>query len=361
MTTPLTNPTLKTDAAQSLRTELQRHPERERPEAVPEILTAAYLVHVGYAEGEQPYVIPMAYHYDPADPDWLYLHGSSKSHTLQALAGGQRVCLTVTEAQGLVYSRDAMHHSMNYRSVVAFGRGESITDPDRKARLMDDMIRRYHPGRQGGRDYTLAPESHIDATLVVGIQLEHSSAKVRTGGATGPQDSDLWATGQSGVVPLQARQDHWRPLLWERRPYWVRCGLRAEVPHDAERVLALLQHTYWNPDITLERVQRRLDHSIAFGLYHEQELVGFARLVSDQDAFAYLADVVIDPAHRGLGLGKWLIQCVHAHPLMDRIRWCLLSTRDMQPFYSQMGYQAHPKPEKLMVHIPANGNQEVLR
>lgn len=357
----MTNPALTTPAEPPLRFAIQRHPERSQPDAVSDILASGYVVHVGYAEGEQPYVLPMGYHYDSADPHWLYLHGSTHSHTLQALAKGQRVCLTVTETQGLVYSRDAMHHSMNYRSVVAFGRGEAVTDPVRKARIMDDMIRRYHPGRQGGVDYALAPDSHIDATLVVAIALERSGAKVRSGGAKGPQDTQLWAPGQAGVVPLTPRCDDWRPLLWQSPPHWVRCGLRPEVPEDAERALALLQETYWNTGLTLERLQRRLAHSIAFGLYHEQVLIGFARLVSDQDAFAYLADVVVDPAYRGQGLGKWLIQCVHQHPLMERVRWCLLSTRDMQPFYAQLGYQTHPNPEKIMVHLPAQSDGEVLR
>ena len=86
------------------------------PEETSDILTQGMVAHVGFIQDEQPFVIPMSYYYDPQQPEYLYLHGSVRSRTLKHLAGGAPVCVTVTLTDGLVYSRKAMNHSMNYRS-----------------------------------------------------------------------------------------------------------------------------------------------------------------------------------------------------------------------------------------------------
>ena len=116
------------------RTQIKNHPERAVPEEASEILSSGMVAHVGFIEEGLPYVIPLTYHYDGQSPDRLYLHGSIRSRTMEVLASGAPVCVTVTLADGLVYSRKAMNHSMNYRSVVLFGTAREVTDPDKKIR-----------------------------------------------------------------------------------------------------------------------------------------------------------------------------------------------------------------------------------
>jgi len=336
----------------AVRDKIRQHPERSHPEAVSAILSTGYLAHVAYSEGDQPYVIPMAYHYDPGTPDMIYLHGSRSSHTLKLLAQGQRVSIEVTQIDGLVYSRSAMHHSMNYHAVIGFGQGTEIESIDHKAELFDQMIGRYHPGRLPGQDYTTASVAELKATRVIAVKLDSCSAKIRQGGATGPQDQNPLALGSRGVIPLQSREDQWRSPQWQRGPYEI----QTQIPRsDLATLFDLLKTTYWNADLSPERLQRRVEHSVCFGVYKDKHLIGFARLVTDHDSFAYLADVVIAPAERGQGLGKWLIQSIHAHPLMPGLRRCLLFTRDGHDFYRDLGYQAHPNPAKLMVCYP-NGD-----
>src|SRR5437867_203034 len=115
------------------RTIVKRHPERAVPEEARELLARGMVAHLGFCQGDLPFIIPFAYHYDTASPDYLYLHGSHASRTLRHLAGGAPVCVTVTTVQGLVYSRSAMYHSINYECVVCFGRARTITNRDEKA------------------------------------------------------------------------------------------------------------------------------------------------------------------------------------------------------------------------------------
>src|SRR6185369_16343574 len=76
---------------------------------------------------------------------------------------------------------------------------------------------------------------------------------------------------------------------------------------DVEAVHHFLSHSYWAQNIPLEVVQKSIDNSLCFAIYHQQRLIGFARVISDFATFAYLADVFILPEERGRGLSKWLI------------------------------------------------------
>jgi uncharacterized protein len=334
-----------------IRNKIRQHPERSCPEAASTILAEGYLAHVAYTEAEQTYLIPFSYHYDPAEPDWIYLHGSRSSHTLKYLASGVSACLEVTQMDGLVYSRSAKYHSMNYRSVVCFGNCTEISDLEQKTKILDDMIARYYPDRKADIDYISAPQGQLEGTLMVGFKINQASAKQRQGGPKGPEDTQTFATGQSGVVPLKAREDNWKPQIWSQAPFQISTEKYRINP---KSLYELLKNTYWNKRLTPEGLLRRIEYSLCFGLYHAHELIGFARLVTDHDSFAYLADVVISENWRAQGLGTWLVACILEHPLMQEIRWCLLSTRDAHDLYSRQGFEAHQNPEKLMVFIPAH-------
>ena len=184
----------------SERTRIKNHPERSVPEEAAEILSSGMVAHVGFIEDGLPYVIPLTYHYDSDNPDRMYLHGSIRSRAMEVLASGAPVCVTVTMADGLVYSRKAMNHSMNYRSVVLFGTAREVTGHDEKFALFDQMVQRYFPDRLLERDYNPPPESDLGVTSLVEVQIEEWSAKARRGGPTGPDDDKPDAAGSAGYT-----------------------------------------------------------------------------------------------------------------------------------------------------------------
>ncbi len=184
------------------RSQVRRHPERAVPDEAAEIFAAGLVAHVGFVEDGEPVVIPMSYHYDPSVPDHLYLHGSRDSRLLRVLASGAPVCIAVTVVDGLVYSRTAFNHSMNYRSVVAFGRGRVIEDADEQVACFAAMTQRYFPGRTLGRDYAPPTPQQLAATVLVDVRIEEWSAKARRGGPRGPYDADPDAPGTAGVAPV---------------------------------------------------------------------------------------------------------------------------------------------------------------
>ncbi len=179
-----------------------QHPERAVPQRAREFLEQGQVAHVGFEQDGRPYVIPTLYHYSPEHPDRLYLHGGMSSRMLQHLASGIPVCVTVTQLDGLVYSRDAKYHSANYRCVMCFGRGRIFEDEHEKRVMFEAMTSRYFPGRTAGRDYTPAPPSHLTSTAVVEVVIEEISAKMRDGGPKGPQDGNDDAPGTRGVVDV---------------------------------------------------------------------------------------------------------------------------------------------------------------
>ena len=184
------------------RTTIRNHPERAAPEEAVNILSAGLVAHVGIVDDGAPVVIPMSYHYDAVRPDRMYLHGSIRSRLLKHLSADGPVCVSVTIADGLVYSRKAMNHSMNYRSVVLFGRSREVTDEEEKSRLFDEMVRRYFPGRTVGEDYRKPPAQDLDVTALVEVTIEEWNGKIRRGGPTGPEDDDPEAPGSAGVIDL---------------------------------------------------------------------------------------------------------------------------------------------------------------
>lgn len=182
---------------------IERHPERKGDDTqAQEVLAQGLVAHVGFIEQGLPYVIPMSYHYDPGEPLALYLHGSPHSRALLLLATGAPACIEVTLLEGLVYSKAAMFHSMNYSSVLAFGTGVEITDQAHKQEIFNAMIARYFAGRTPGEDYIEAPDKHLDATLLVKIRIEGMSAKARAGGPKAPEDSKPEVPGSFGVAPV---------------------------------------------------------------------------------------------------------------------------------------------------------------
>jgi uncharacterized protein len=185
-------------------TKIHQHPERAVPDRAQEFLAQGHVAHVGFEQDGRPYVVPMLYHYAAERPDRLYLHGGVSSRTLEHLASGVPICATVTQLDGLVYSRDAKYHSANYRCVMCFGRGRLLEDNQQKRQMFEAMTLRYFPGRTAGHDYTTAPVAHLATTAVIEVLIEEISAKMREGGPKGPHDADNDAPGTCGVVDLRS-------------------------------------------------------------------------------------------------------------------------------------------------------------
>jgi uncharacterized protein len=118
------------------------------------------------------------------------------------LRAGTPVCVEVTLLDGLVASRAAKSHSMNYRSVVVFGTAESVTDETTKRAVFERMTARYFPDRLAGRDYTPARVGELRAVELLAVRVEELSAKSRSGPPLGPRDAEEEAFGSRFVVML---------------------------------------------------------------------------------------------------------------------------------------------------------------
>jgi uncharacterized protein len=183
------------------RATIRVHPDRAVPDETAAILEAGLVAHVGFIDDGQPVVIPMTYHIEPDDRTTLYLHGGHHSRLMRLVGTGAPICVTVTIVDGLVYSRTALNHSVNYRSVVCFGHAVP-TPAETQPRVLEGLIARYFPGRTAGRDYAPPPATHLAATAFVAVHIDAASAKARRGGPTGPLDDDPTAFGTAGVQPV---------------------------------------------------------------------------------------------------------------------------------------------------------------
>jgi GNAT superfamily N-acetyltransferase len=112
----------------------------------------------------------------------------------------------------------------------------------------------------------------------------------------------------------------------------------------------LSHSSYWAQGRPLATVQKSIEHSLCFGVYASSEQVGFARVVTDYATFAWLCDVFILETHRGHGLGKWLVECVVAHPELQRLRLFVLATSNAPDLYRRYGgFLSLSAPEKWMI------------
>ncbi|MES2566788.1 MAG: GNAT family N-acetyltransferase [Bacteroidota bacterium] len=110
----------------------------------------------------------------------------------------------------------------------------------------------------------------------------------------------------------------------------------------------LSSESYWAKNIPIEVVQKSIDGSLCFGVYNLDRQVGFARVISDQATFAYLADVFIDKDHRGKNLSKELMKFVMESDFVKVIRRFMLATLDAHSLYEQFGFKALPDPQRMM-------------
>ena len=204
---PTTAPRADTPPA-SDRVRLRRKRERGSHEraTIDAILDEALIAHLGIAdEHGQPFVIPTLH---ARRGDVVYLHGSTASRTLRALAGGAPACLTVSLLDGLVLARAAMHHSANYRSAMLLGTARPVEAPAEKLSALQAIVEHIVPGRWA--EARPPSEKELKATTVLALAIDEASAKVRSGPPLDDEpdyDLPVWA----GVIPIASEAGEPQP------------------------------------------------------------------------------------------------------------------------------------------------------
>jgi nitroimidazol reductase NimA-like FMN-containing flavoprotein (pyridoxamine 5'-phosphate oxidase superfamily) len=180
------------------RTQLKRGPKLGSFDraTIYQILDKAFVCHVGFTIDEHPVVIPTGY---ARAGDDLLIHGSAASRMLKAMAREVDVCVTVTLIDGLVLARSVFNHSMNYRSVVIFGRARIVSDAQEKVAALHAFTEHIIPQRWA--EVRPPNQKELKATTVLALSLQEASAKIRTGDPIDDEEDyalDVWA----GVIPL---------------------------------------------------------------------------------------------------------------------------------------------------------------
>jgi len=182
------------------RTRIRRHPERGSYDArlIRSILDEALICHLAYVDAEgQPRVIPTIH---ARIGDTLFLHGSQASRTMQSLKEGIEVAVAATIVDGLVLARSAFSHSMNYRSVVVYGRAREVLDREEQFAAARALADHVAPGRAA--DARMPNDAELTQTTMLALPIEEASAKVRTGPPKDDEadlDLPIWA----GVLPVR--------------------------------------------------------------------------------------------------------------------------------------------------------------
>ena len=169
----------------------------EDREVMYEILDESLVCHVAFVdENNQPFVLPMGF---ARFEDSILLHGSTGSRLMRRIGSGIPICIEVTLLDGLVLAKSSFESSMNYRSVVIFGKGE-IVEGEQKDFLLNKLTDHLAPGRSS--EIRKSTKKELAATLLVSVPLIETSVKIRTGPpkeAESDLDSQVW----SGLVPFK--------------------------------------------------------------------------------------------------------------------------------------------------------------
>ena len=188
-----------TEFTKTGRNRVKRIPERGHydRETIYHILDEALICHVGFVEKGQLFVIPINF---ARVDDAIFLHGAKASRLLKHIEAGHPVCVETTIVDGLVLARSVFHHSMNYRSVVLFGKGRLIEDEQEKLTALKAITEHLIPGRW--QEARLPNRKELNATSVVSIDIGEASAKIRVGPPV-DEDEDYVLPVWAGILPLR--------------------------------------------------------------------------------------------------------------------------------------------------------------
>lgn len=188
----------KTDKNRVRRQAMRGHYDKE---TVYGIIDEALICHIGFVQDGVPFVIPTIH---ARDGDALILHGAKASRMMKYIQAGHDVCVTITLLDGLVMARSAFHHSMNYRSVVLFGKGTLMEGEQEKMHGSQILTEHLFPGRW--EDARQPNKKELNATSFVSISIDSATAKIRTG-PPGDDDEDYQLPVWAGVVPIRQHFD----------------------------------------------------------------------------------------------------------------------------------------------------------
>jgi nitroimidazol reductase NimA-like FMN-containing flavoprotein (pyridoxamine 5'-phosphate oxidase superfamily) len=172
--------------------------ETNDEESVNHILDAGFLCHVAFQHQGQTMMIPTAY---GRKDDTLYLHGSTKNFMLNQILDGQVSCISVTHLDGIVLAKSLFHTSVNYRSVVLFGKAVLVDDENERMEGMKVITENIIKGRWD--EVEIGTEAQLKATMVIKFTIDSASAKIRDEGPMGDEGilDEVW----SGHIPLVMR------------------------------------------------------------------------------------------------------------------------------------------------------------
>ena len=178
---------------------VRRTPDRARYDkaTVHAILDAALVCHIAYTIDGRPYCTPTAFW---REGEHLYWHGSSASRAIRSQNKGLPVCVTVTHVDALVMARSGFHHSINYRSVMAFGTAHAITDEATKLRLLDNFVDRIYPGRS--KLIRQPTPQEFKATTLMGMEMEQVSGKIRNKHVSDEEEDYAGVPAWSSLYPI---------------------------------------------------------------------------------------------------------------------------------------------------------------
>jgi len=187
----------------SQRSKIKRIPSRGYydKDTINQIIDEALYCHVSFAQSNQPFIIPTIH---ARMGDKIVLHGAKGSRMMKYIAEGNEVCIAITLMDGLVLARSVFHHSMNYRSVVIFGKGKLIENKVKKLEALEAITEHLIPGRW--EDARKPTEKELNATTVVLIDIDEASAKIRTGPPIDDEEDynlPVWA----GLIPISRKFD----------------------------------------------------------------------------------------------------------------------------------------------------------
>lgn len=182
------------------RTQLVRRAQRGHydPAAVHAVVDATLICHLATVVNGEPRVLPTAVWRMGKE---AIVHGAAANGLLTTIAGGAPFALCVTCVDGLVLARSAFHHSVNFRSLVAFGQGRPVDDLEEKRRASAAFLDKVCAGRS--KQARMPTDAELKATRFVALPLDEASVKVRDGGVR-DDEADLSWPCWAGVVPVEA-------------------------------------------------------------------------------------------------------------------------------------------------------------
>lgn len=282
----------------------------------------------------QPFINSNIFVYDAA-AHAVYFHTARRGRTRDNVADGADVCFTVAEMGRLLPADTALEFSVEYSSVVIFGRARVIEEQAASTVALQALLDKYFTHLTPGEDYRPPVPEELKRTSVFRLDIESWSGKMKKVGDfpgafiyPGPEEAmsgEREATA-SGLAAVTTSHDGYELSTDPAR-------LDVDLVHQY-----LAQESYWARGRSREVVARSIENSLCFGLYSGASQVGFARVISDYTIFAYIADVFVLTAYQGQGLGKWLVESILAHPQLSSVRKWSLDTRDAQGLYEQFGF-----------------------